>query len=45
MLAIELSEKLLDTIKRTNDEKRLMLKYKQFNQDIHVGASGANPEE
>lgn len=30
LVAIELSEKLLDHIRVTNDEKRLMLKYKQF---------------
>lgn len=28
LLAIELSEKLLETIKSVNEEKRLMLKYK-----------------
>ena len=47
-LAVEIGEKLLETIRLTNDDKRLMLKYKQFmgaNYENQMGVMNNNPEQ
>jgi hypothetical protein len=43
LLAVELGEKLFEAIKRTNEEKRLMISLKHFVGNDYLAAD--NPEE